>query len=229
MELRARVRWRYLLIIFLWTPPHFWALALNRTDDYARAGVPMLPVVAGKAATTRRILIYSGLLALASSCPGYSEGLAGAVYGVIRRDLRRAFRAAARGPSPQEHRGRSPRRPQAVRVLHLLFVRTVCGFPDRPAMAAVHSRLMRWSHDDRAGRLRCMPNSRPGAVRSARCTGNISGKRGLTCDMVFTCCNPDRCRRTRWLHRRRARSRKGRLPSPSDKFCSTRLGPCWRS
>ena len=39
------------LIIFLWTPPHFWALALNRTDDYARAGVPMLPVVAGKAAT----------------------------------------------------------------------------------------------------------------------------------------------------------------------------------
>jgi heme o synthase len=42
------------LIIFLWTPPHFWALALNRTDDYARAGVPMLPVVAGRAATTRQ-------------------------------------------------------------------------------------------------------------------------------------------------------------------------------
>src|SRR3984893_934881 len=39
------------LIIFLWTPPHFWALALNRTDDYARAGIPMLPVAAGKAAT----------------------------------------------------------------------------------------------------------------------------------------------------------------------------------
>src|SRR6202047_1481497 len=47
------------LIIFLWTPPHFWALALNRSDDYARAGVPMLPVVAGRAATTRQILIYS--------------------------------------------------------------------------------------------------------------------------------------------------------------------------
>src|SRR5207245_9766257 len=40
------------LIIFLWTPPHFWALALNRTDDYPRAGVPMFPVVAGGAATT---------------------------------------------------------------------------------------------------------------------------------------------------------------------------------
>src|ERR1700749_4718287 len=70
------------LIIFLWTPPHFWALALNRTDDYARAGVPMLPVVAGRAATTHQILIYSGLLALASELP-WVLGFAGAIYGVI--------------------------------------------------------------------------------------------------------------------------------------------------
>ncbi len=70
------------LIIFLWTPPHFWALALNRTDDYARAGVPMLPVVAGRAATTRQILIYSGLLALASELP-WMLGFAGVIYGVI--------------------------------------------------------------------------------------------------------------------------------------------------
>jgi heme o synthase len=70
------------LIIFLWTPPHFWALALNRTDDYARAGVPMLPVVAGRAATTRQILIYSGLLALASELP-WVLGFAGTVYGAI--------------------------------------------------------------------------------------------------------------------------------------------------
>src|SRR5713101_53497 len=70
------------LIIFLWTPPHFWALALNRTDDYARAGVPMLPVVAGRAATTRHILIYSGLLVLASGLP-WILGFAGTVYGAI--------------------------------------------------------------------------------------------------------------------------------------------------
>jgi protoheme IX farnesyltransferase len=70
------------LIIFLWTPPHFWALALNRTDDYARAGVPMLPVVAGRAATTRQILIYSGLLALASELP-WVLGFAGTIYGAI--------------------------------------------------------------------------------------------------------------------------------------------------
>jgi protoheme IX farnesyltransferase len=70
------------LIIFLWTPPHFWALALNRTDDYARAGVPMLPVVAGRAATTRWILIYSGLLVFASELP-FGFGFVGAIYGVI--------------------------------------------------------------------------------------------------------------------------------------------------
>src|SRR5580704_14744737 len=70
------------LIIFLWTPPHFWALALNRTSDYARAGVPMLPVVAGRAATARQILIYSRLLVLASELP-WVLGFAGTVYGAI--------------------------------------------------------------------------------------------------------------------------------------------------
>jgi heme o synthase len=70
------------LIIFLWTPPHFWALALNRTDDYARAGVPMLPVVAGRAATTRQILIYSALAVLASALP-VGLGFAGAIYGGV--------------------------------------------------------------------------------------------------------------------------------------------------
>ena len=70
------------LIIFLWTPPHFWALALNRSDDYARAGVPMLPVVAGRAATARQILIYSGLLVLASELPWVLE-FASTVYGAV--------------------------------------------------------------------------------------------------------------------------------------------------
>jgi heme o synthase len=68
-------------IIFLWTPPHFWALALNRTDDYERAGVPMLPVVSGSAATKRQILVYSVLLIPASMLP-WAFGFAGVVYGV---------------------------------------------------------------------------------------------------------------------------------------------------
>jgi protoheme IX farnesyltransferase len=70
------------LIIFLWTPPHFWALSLNRADEYARAGVPMLPVVAGRAATMRQILIYSALLVPISLLP-WALGFAGTIYGAV--------------------------------------------------------------------------------------------------------------------------------------------------
>src|SRR4029077_2307333 len=68
------------LIVFLWTPPHFWALALNRRNEYALAGIPMMPVVAGRAATTRQILIYSILLAPVSLLP-WILGFAGPIYG----------------------------------------------------------------------------------------------------------------------------------------------------
>jgi protoheme IX farnesyltransferase len=67
------------LIIFVWTPPHFWALALLRTKDYARAGVPMLPVVAGADATRLQILIYSLILAPLSMVPAII-GLGGTLY-----------------------------------------------------------------------------------------------------------------------------------------------------
>ncbi len=67
------------LIIFLWTPPHFWALSLNRAGEYARAGVPMLPVVAGRTATKRQILVYSVLLVAAAALP-WVIGAAGTIY-----------------------------------------------------------------------------------------------------------------------------------------------------
>jgi protoheme IX farnesyltransferase len=69
------------LIIFFWTPPHFWALALFRSDDYARAGVPMLPVVAGPDATRLQILLYTIVLVAIAAAPwplGYFDW----VYGV---------------------------------------------------------------------------------------------------------------------------------------------------
>lgn len=66
-------------IIFLWTPPHFWALALYRSADYARAGVPMMPVVAGEAGTRRQILIYTLVTVLASLAP-VALGFAGIPY-----------------------------------------------------------------------------------------------------------------------------------------------------
>ena len=67
------------LIIFVWTPPHFWALALLRTGDYAKAGVPMLPVVAGAGATRAQILVYSLILAPLGMAPAII-GLGGALY-----------------------------------------------------------------------------------------------------------------------------------------------------
>jgi protoheme IX farnesyltransferase len=69
------------LIIFFWTPPHFWALSLNRADDYARARVPMLPVVAGAEETRRQILLYSVALVPIGAAP-WLLGYADAIYGV---------------------------------------------------------------------------------------------------------------------------------------------------
>jgi protoheme IX farnesyltransferase len=66
-------------IIFLWTPPHFWALSLWRSADYARAGVPMMPVVRGKKPTRRQILLYTALLIPAGLLPA-AVGLAGPLY-----------------------------------------------------------------------------------------------------------------------------------------------------
>ena len=67
------------LIIFMWTPPHFWALALYRARDYERAGVPMLPVVAGPEETRKQIVIYSALLVPLALWPAVI-GLGGAFY-----------------------------------------------------------------------------------------------------------------------------------------------------
>jgi protoheme IX farnesyltransferase len=69
------------LIIFFWTPPHFWALALFRSDDYARAGVPMLPVVAGPDATRLQILLYTIVLVAVAAAP-WPLGYFDAAYGV---------------------------------------------------------------------------------------------------------------------------------------------------
>jgi heme o synthase len=93
-------------IVFFWTPPHFWSLSLLMTDEYARAGVPMLPVVRGEAETRRQILLYTVLLYAVSQlpfCAGafglvylFSSVLIGAafIYGAVRL-MRRADRRTA--------------------------------------------------------------------------------------------------------------------------------------
>jgi protoheme IX farnesyltransferase len=82
------------LIIFMWTPPHFWALALYRCRDYERVGVPMLPVVAGPAETRRQIVLYSLVLAPLAVTP-YFIGLGGIVYLVTSVILGAIFLALA--------------------------------------------------------------------------------------------------------------------------------------
>ena len=77
-------------IIFFWTPPHFWALSLFREGDYAKAGVPMMPVVAGQRATKIQMLIYTLLLAPIALVPVWL-GVAGIVYGAVAIGLNAAF------------------------------------------------------------------------------------------------------------------------------------------
>jgi protoheme IX farnesyltransferase len=77
-------------LIFVWTPPHFWALALWKRGEYARAGVPMLPVVSGETATKRQILAYSALLAVLGLVP-WAMAATTAVYGVAATVLGALF------------------------------------------------------------------------------------------------------------------------------------------
>jgi protoheme IX farnesyltransferase len=74
------------LIIFAWTPPHFWSLALYRTEDYARAGLPMLPVTHGKAYTRLQVLLYTLILFAVSLLP-FAVGMSGRLYLVAALSL----------------------------------------------------------------------------------------------------------------------------------------------
>src|SRR5688572_12543620 len=109
-------------IVFLWTPPHFWALSLLIKDDYARTGVPMLPVVRGDVVTRRQIVIYAGLLVALTIAPVLT-GLFGGIYLASALVLGGVFLALA------IRLVRSPSRPAALRLylsslayLALLFV-----------------------------------------------------------------------------------------------------------
>ena len=149
------------LIVFLWTPPHFWALSLTRADEYARAGVPMLPVVAGRSATTGHILGYS-LLVLPVSLLPWAFGFAGEIYGAVAATCGAIFVALA----AQLRRSRGVNHHEAHRLfafsilyLALLFAALLAGNanrstvtlsaranafgPSQSAFSAVHLQIMR--------------------------------------------------------------------------------------
>jgi protoheme IX farnesyltransferase len=94
-------------IIFMWTPPHFWALSLWRSDDYARAGVPMLPVVKGKPHTRLQILLYTIALVPLGIAPAML-GFAGALYLAAAAGIGLWFLWAAIGVYRETDAGKEP-------------------------------------------------------------------------------------------------------------------------
>ena len=109
-------------IIFLWTPPHSWALALFSNADYTRAGVPMLPVVAGARETRRQILIYTALMIAATYIPAII-GLSGVVYGVAATVLGAGFaRHAVRVWRDETTAAARPMFGYSIMYLFLIFV-----------------------------------------------------------------------------------------------------------
>jgi protoheme IX farnesyltransferase len=107
-------------IIFLWTPPHFWALSLYRAGEYAKAGVPMLPVVAGARETKRQMLYYTLVLWPAAAAP-WPLGLAGPVYGASALALSAIFTGMALQVCRDE-RDKSARRMFAFSLLYLFLI-----------------------------------------------------------------------------------------------------------
>ena len=103
-------------IVFLWTPPHFWALSLYACGDYDRAGVPMLPVVRGRRTTRWHVLIYTVPLVAVSLLP-WCLGLAGPIYGLTAAILGAGFLALSTWVllEPQDETGRSLRGERAAR------------------------------------------------------------------------------------------------------------------
>ena len=109
------------LIIFFWTPPHFWALALFRTDDYARAGVPMLPVVAGPDATRLQILLYTIVLVAIAAAP-WPLGYFDAVYGVTSLLLGAGMLALAINVYRRRERAESLRATRRLFAFSILYL-----------------------------------------------------------------------------------------------------------
>ena len=109
------------LIIFFWTPPHFWALALFRSDDYARAGVPMLPVVAGPDVTRLQILLYTVVLVLIAAAP-WPLGYFDAIYGVTSLILGAAMLVLAINVYVSRERSASLRATRKMFAFSILYL-----------------------------------------------------------------------------------------------------------
>ena len=123
-------------LIFVWTPPHFWALALYRHIDYAKARVPMLPVVAGRAVTKRQIMAYSLLLAPLGVLPAVL-GTAGVVYGAVAAVMGLSFvllAAAVLRAADERAQDRAARQLFGFSILYLFVLFTLLILDRAPGL-----------------------------------------------------------------------------------------------
>lgn len=111
-------------IIFFWTPPHFWALALFRSDDYARAGIPMLPNVAGPDATRLQILLYTIVLIAVAAAP-WALGYFDAVYGIVSLILGAGMLLLAINVYVRRERSQSLRATRKLFAFSILYLFTL--------------------------------------------------------------------------------------------------------
>lgn len=111
-------------IIFFWTPPHFWALALFRSEDYARAGIPMLPNVAGPDATRLQILLYTIVLIAVAAAP-WALGYFDAVYGIVSLILGAGMLLLAINVYVRRERSQSLRATRKLFAFSILYLFTL--------------------------------------------------------------------------------------------------------
>jgi protoheme IX farnesyltransferase len=125
------------LIVFFWTPPHFWALSLYRSDDYARAGIPMLPVVAGAEETRRQILLYTLILAPLGVAP-WLLGYAGPVYGIAAVALGAVLIALALRVRRERNGHRASKQLFGFSILYLFLLFAMLLVDQMPAALLGH-------------------------------------------------------------------------------------------
>lgn len=116
--------WIIFAIVFVWTPPHFWALALMLRDDYAKVGVPMLPVVAGEVTTSRQIWLYSLLLLPTTLLLVYPLQVSGVVYAAVALILGGILlqKAWALRQKPEDQQ-----RARSLFLYSILYMMLLCG------------------------------------------------------------------------------------------------------
>src|SRR5260221_560290 len=124
-------------LIFFWTPPHFWALSLYRAGDYAKAGVPMLPVVAGARETKKQMLAYTLMLWPIAVAPALM-GIAGWLYGTAALGLSALFTWAAVRVW-RDAGDRSAKQMFAFSILYLFLLFALLLLDRAPAVAGVAS------------------------------------------------------------------------------------------